>query len=386
MAETLLSIAEARQIVLDSVHPLATEHVPVRRALGRGLIEDVCAAGDVPPFDNSAMDVGESRAGAPALSGPNSGEALRISTGAVVPPGELGVVPIEQVTESADGWVVLADQTDVGRNVRRAGEDMRRGAVVLRAGSRLGPAELGVAVAAGRAQLACARAPRVAIVCSGDELREPGAVLGPGEIHNSNAVTLEALTEQAGAQPSVATHVRDDLASTRAVLHEVLARSDVVIVSGGVSVGPHDHIKPALQDLGVRERFWRVALRPGKPTWFGDTDRTLVFGLPGNPVSVMVTFLLFVRPALHALQGLDAHLDQRPATLTEELPRQLHRDEAVRVSLRDSNQGLLAVPTGPQGSHQLSSMLGADALLIVRAGSEPLAAGSRVTVERIHQR
>ena len=390
----LLSIDDARATVLGAVGALPTEEVPVGEALHRVLAEDVAAASDVPSFDNSAMDgfivtpgpagrrlrvVAESRAGAPAERPPGDGEAVRVSTGAVVPAGAGGVVPVEQVAES-DGAIETRAETAEGQHVRRPGEDVRAGATVLRAGTRLGAAELGIAVVAGRATLTCARRPRVAILATGDELRPPGEPLGPGEINESNGITLGALVSTAHGDVVERAVVKDDPGATREAIAAALGRSDVLILSGGVSVGPHDHVKPALDALGVEERFWRVALRPGKPTWFGTHGETLVFGLPGNPVSAMVTFLLFVRPALAALQGADPAITRIAAPLTEPVPRNPGRDEAVRVSLDADGR---ATPTGPQGSHQLSSMVGADGLAIVTAGKGEAAAGERVSVELI---
>ena len=388
----LLSIEDARAAVLAEASPLGAEDVPVAEAAGRVLAQDVSAAGDVPPFDNSAMDgfavaagpagrrlqvTGESRAGAPATAPPADGEALRVSTGAVLPPGTEAIVPVEEVTEE-DGHVVLAADAVLARHVRRAGEDMRAGSTVLEAGTRLGAAEIGVAVVAGHATLRVARRPRLAIVATGVELKPPGTPLGPGQIHDSNGLTLAALARDAGAEVVTRGGVGDDRDATERVLGEALAGADVVVVSGGVSVGPHDHVKPALEALGVRERFWRVALRPGKPTWFGTRDGTLVFGLPGNPVSSMVTFLLFARPALARLQGADPTAARITATLTTSIARNPGRDEAVRVRLDDERR---ATPTGPQGSHQLTSMLRADGLALVRAGEGELAAGDPVEVE-----
>jgi molybdopterin molybdotransferase len=389
----LLSIDEAREAVLDAVAPLPAEDVAVDDALDRVLAEDVVAANDVPPFANSAMDgfvvpagpagrelaiVGESRAGAPAARGPGDGEAIRVSTGAAVPggDGELGVVPVEQTSE-ADGRVAVEADVAAGQHVRDAGEDIAGGQAVLRSGAVLGPAELGLAVVAGRARLRCAKRPRVALLITGDELRDPGSPLGPGEIHESNGTTLAALARRAGAEVVHKARVEDDRAATERAVAAALERADVLILSGGVSVGPHDHVKPALEANGVAERFWRVALRPGKPTWFGTTEKALVFGLPGNPVSAMVTFLLFVRPALAKLQGADPRARRVKAALREAVPRNPGRDEAVRVTLSEDG----ATPTGPQGSHQLTSMLNADGLAIVTAGEGTAANGETVEVE-----
>ncbi len=303
---------------------------------------------------------------------------MRISTGAALPEGADAIVPVEAADDDGD---VVTPREDVGagNHVRGPGDDLRRGETVLRAGTTLGAAELGIAVEAGRAALRCARAPRVAVLATGDELVPPGGALGPGQLHNSNAVTLGALVRGAGGVLLEGGAVPDDAQVTRAAVRAALDSCDVLLLTGGVSVGPHDHVKPALVDNGVEEVFWRVALRPGKPLWFGRRGRQLVFGLPGNPVSAFVTFLLFARPALSVLQGRDGRPQRGRAVLGAPVRRQRSREDCVRVRLDDGR----ALPTGPQGSHQLSSMLGADALAIVPRGEGDLAAGTEVVIERI---
>jgi len=388
MAAPLLNIEDARERVLQATAPLASEDVAVGEALGRVLAEDLRAAHDVPGFANSAMDgfavrsgaagrelvvVGESRAGRPAHLPLAEGEAIRISTGAMLPDGADAVLQQELVADHGER-ITLQEEVEPGRNVREPGEDLRAGDEVLTAGTRLGPASLGVAVNAGRASLLCAPRPRVAVLATGDELRPAGAPLGPGQVHDSNRVTLTALARRDGAQVVLAHDVPDNAGATREAIAEALDAADVVLLSGGVSVGPHDHVKPALAALGVEERFWRVALRPGKPTWFGVRDGTLVFGLPGNPVSAMVTFLLFARPALAALQGAEP-LAGGCAVLGEEIRCHPDRDECVRVRLEHGR----AFATGPQGSHVLRSMALADGLVVIPRGEgRSLAAGTEV--------
>jgi molybdopterin molybdotransferase len=391
----LISIDEARARVLDAVRPLAAEDVLLAEALGRVLAEDVESPIDVPPFDSSAMDgyavvagpeaehevVDESRAGRPAEATVEPGKAIRISTGAAVPEGATAVVPVERSTShDMDGSVVVG-ASGPGDNIRRAGEDVQAGTVVLSAGTSLGPAELGVAASVGRGSLRCARRPRAAVLVTGDELTEPGRPLGPGAIYSSNGPALVAQAERAGVLVTAHETVPDQPAGTREALARAIGSCDVVVVSGGVSVGPHDHVKPALAELGVEERFWGVSLRPGKPTWFGTRGDTLVFGLPGNPVSAMVGFHLFVRPALAAMQGADPSAPRASATLEEPVPRHPRREQAVRVHLETAADGWRARPTGPQGSHMLTSMLGASALARIAPGTGEVPAGARVEVE-----
>ena len=395
--ERVLSIAAARAAVLEACQSPAGEEVALEKALGRALAEDVVAAGDVPPFAGSAMDgfavrageagrrlriVGESRAGHPATASVEEGTAIRISTGAAVPEGATGIARVED-TEESNGDVVLHAAVRHGQNVREPGEDFPAGIRVLPAGTELGPAELGVAAGAGRAAVVCARRPRVAVLATGDELVALGRPLGPGQLHDSNALTLAALVAAAGGEVVARRTVPDRRAATAAALDDALAAADLVVVSGGVSVGPHDHVKPALLQLGVRERFWRVALQPGRPTWFGARGEVLVLGLPGNPVSAMVTFLLFARPALRALQGLPPLLPREPARLGVAVARLAQRAQALRVRHEPTPVGLRAVPTGPQSSHILTSMVGAGALAFVPPGDGQLAAGDPVEIERL---
>jgi molybdopterin molybdotransferase len=394
VADDLIDIATARALVLDAVRPLPAERVHLSDALDRVLGEDVDSPGDLPPFDSSALDgyvvgdtaggdlpiVGESRAGAPTDQALGAGQAMRISTGAALPAGGVAVVPVER-SESHNGRVVLPPSAD-GANIRRAGEDVRSGERVVSAGSDLGPAELGALAALGRADVVVGAMPGVAVLTTGDELIEPGdRPLLPGQIRNSNAYSLGAQARRAGARIVMREIVPDDLNATIHMLRRALDQADVVVVSGGVSVGPHDHVKAALAELGVEERFWRVALKPGKPTWFGTRGDQCVFGLPGNPVSAIVTFHLFARPALRRLAGGDAHDTRTRAFLAVPVEREPGRDQVLRCRLEARPDGWHVSPTKAQGSHVLTSMLGAEALALIPRGEGRIDAGEPVDIE-----
>jgi molybdopterin molybdotransferase len=399
----LIAVEDAREIILAEASPLSLEQVPLSEAHGRVLADAVVATQPVPPFDNSAMDgfavrsadtggasaeepvelglVGESRAAAPAPTSVSAGQAVAISTGAVLPSGADAIVPIEEA-RARDGVIEVLVEAASGRFVRRGGDDIAAGEPLLAAGTRIGPAELGVLASIGITKIACASRPRVALLITGDELAEPGAPLAPGQIHDSNAFTLGALIELAGAELVATGHVGDDLDSIRAVLGGG-PEADLILISGGVSVGEHDHVREALAALGIRQLFWGVALRPGRPTWFGaQPGGPLVFGLPGNPVSVMVCFTLLVRPALLAMQGEDPHPRRASAVLDREYPKQPGRAHAVRCTLELREDGWHARPTRPeQASHVLTSMLGAEALAMIPAAAGTVAAGERVEIE-----
>jgi molybdopterin molybdotransferase len=400
MPAPLITIAEARALILARVQPLGTETVALEQALGRVLAADLTAAGDVPSFPSSAMDgyaimagasgrtlavVGESRAGTPSERTVAAGEAIRISTGAAVPAGATAVIPQEHVRVLDERTIETEGASAAGEHIRMPGEDIRAGSTVLSAGAVLGAAALGAAAAAGAGEVVAARRPRVAVLCTGDELRAPGEPLGPGEIHNSNAPMLTALATRAGAITAAARRIPDDRVATERGIGDALQSSDVVIISGGVSVGPHDHVKSVLSELGVDEVFWSVSLQPGKPTWFGVREGgALVFGLPGNPVSAVVTFSLFVAPALAALLGGPSPEPPRAsALLGVDVARNPRRDQMIRVRLTDEGDGVRAYPNRGQGSHILTSLLGADALALIPTGEGQLPAGATVALHAL---
>lgn len=393
----LLSIEQALARVLARARPLEAERVPVAETAGRVLAEDVQAPVDLPPFASSAMDgyalraedtpgrlpiVFRVAAGLPAERPLEAGEAMAIATGGAVPVGADAVVPIERVVE-ADNNLVVEAKVVPGANVRSAGGDVRSGDIVLRAGTRLGPAQVGALAAAGVAEAAVARRPAVVVLSTGTELRAPGESLGPGQIYESNSGMLASALASAGAVVERMRPVPDEEAEHRRALERGL-QADVLVSSGGVSVGPHDLVRRILTQLGVEEDFWGVAVRPGKPLAFGSRDRTLVFGLPGNPVSSLVAVELFVRPALLALQGAQ---DPRPpyelARLSVALRRNPARDELVRARTTRDDEGTLLEPVTGQESHMIVRAAGADALVLVPAGNGELAAGEHARFLRL---
>ena len=389
----LPKIDEALVLVLARASPLPAEDVPVTRAAGRVLAEPAVARTDLPPFDSSAMDgfavraadtpgrltvVGQSAAGSPAGRELAAGEAIGISTGAVGPTGADSVVPVERTSGDVEVGRVAP-----GDNVRPRGGDVRAGAVVAAAGSVLTPGRVGAIAAVGTASLRCARRPRVCVLATGSELRPPGEELAPGEIYESNSVLLGAQLASTGADVTVLDPVGDDETATRAALERGL-EADVLVTSGGVSVGPHDLVRAALAELGAEEVFWRVAVKPGKPIAFAVRGSTLVFGLPGNPVSSLVDFELFVRPALLALQGAavpgPAYL---PGRLGAPLRRNEQRDELVRARTRVERDAVVLEPLRGQESHMIVRSAAASALVLVPRGVGAVPEGAPVRYLRI---
>ena len=380
---------EARALLLERLSPLPAELLALTSALsGRVVAADVRATHDLPPFDNSAMDGYAVRADEtgdelPIAGGSFAGDdpvrlepgtAMTIATGAPLPEGADAIVPVELARVNGER-VSFERAAAVGDHVRRQGTDVAANSVVVSAGSSLRPLALAAIATGGVAELSCYRAPRVAVVVTGDELVAPGEPLRHGQIHESNSVLIAARCEQAGAQIVAIERVRDDADATRETLARALEEADVVVTSGGVSVGTRDHVKPALAALGVEQLFWRLAVQPGRPTWCGLRDGKVVVGLPGNPLSVMVGLELLLLPALRRLAGA---ADAGPRTFRLPLTDSLRQDpQRLRIRpVRVVDGG--AEPLGADLSHQLARAAIADALALVPTGSGELAAGSPV--------
>jgi molybdopterin molybdotransferase len=388
----LLSIDEALELVQAHVQPLPAEEVRLDHAYGRYIAQELRAAIDLPPFTSSAMDgyavraqdtpgvlavVGESSAGSPYRGQLGPGQAVAISTGAVVPEQADAVVPIEDVS-GTQGQIDIAAAVARDAFVRDRGSDIERGDLILDAGTRLGSAQIGAAAAVGLASVLCRRRPTVAVLTTGTELRQPGEELAPGQIYDANGPMMRAALLTSGAGVEHIPAAADTAEAHRAALTRALEH-DVVISSGGVSVGPHDLVRSVGEELGVKEVFWRIALRPGKPLAFGVRDSTLVFGLPGNPVSSLVCFELFVRPALLALQGATS---VTPAWISGKLgaavERNPTRDDLIRVRLETVDGARVLLPVHGQQSHQIAITAQADALARIPMGTGELPAGTEV--------
>jgi molybdopterin molybdotransferase len=389
-----ISIEEAQRLVLERVKPLGAERVPIERAFGRVLALPAAAACDLPPFPSSAMDgfavrstdtasaparlaiVGQIAAGSPADRALGPGEAMSISTGGVVPTGADAVVPIEHVTQT-DGAVELSMDVKPGAHVRERGGDISAGSTVLGAGTLLGAAQVGALAAAGVAEVQCAKRPRAGILVTGSELRNPGDELAPGQIYESNGVMLAAQLTSAGAVPAQLGVVADTESEHRTTMERALLGFDMLVTTGGASVGPHDLVRKVQGELRVEEVFWGVAMKPGRPVAFGMRRGHPVFNIPGNPVSALVCFELLVRPAVRALQGAADPLPlYERGTLALSVSRNGERDEFVRARTEHANGDISLHPLRSQESHMIVSAAQADALVLVPRGSGELIAGS----------
>jgi molybdopterin molybdotransferase len=398
----MLSVAEARARVLSGVGVLEGVERPVREAYGLVAARDLAAPHALPRFANSAMDgfavravdvagaseadpkslrlVGEVRAGDPGDLEISSKEAARIMTGAPLPRGADAIVPVE-VTEERDRRVLIRVPSHEAQHVRPAGDDVDEGAIVVRAGSKLGAGELAILASLGISPVPVHRRPLVAVITSGDELVDPEQPVRPGEIRDSNSVALAALVHEAGAELMPGGRVEDRREAVIYALERAAEEGDLVISSGGVSVGRYDFVKDAVVKLG-RIDAWKVAMQPGKPVVVGEVRGVPFLGLPGNPVSIHVGFEQFVRPAIRKLSGCSELL--RPtliATLTERVTKRPGRLHFVRIRLSETDGRWRATPTGPQGSHIQSSLVGAHGVARFYEDETVLEAGSEVTVE-----
>ena len=396
----MLEVEEAQTRIMAALRPLPSESIALNEANGLFVAEDITAPISLPPFDNSAMDgyavrsadvtkaradapvrlkrIGNVAAGASFASEVASGSCVRVFTGSPLPPGADAVV-MQEDTCATDEIVEVLDAAKPFENVRLAGEDIKAGATIVRAGQRLTAGRLALLGAMGIERLTTARRPSLGILSTGNELIGAGAPLGPGQIYESNRAVLASLVRQSGGHPRVFPLVRDTREATQRALETAFAECDAVITSGGVSVGEHDYVKPALELLGGTMEFWKVNVKPGKPFVLGRYRDKLLFGLPGNPVSAFVTFLLLARPAILKMQGAaDFKLTEHPAVLAEGFRNAGERRHFMRVMV-DAKGDVRSA--GAQASHMLSSLASANALLEVPPNANwPM--GRRVQVLR----
>ena len=398
----MITADEALALVMARVKRLPPETVGVEEAAGRVLAGDVTADEDLPPFDNSAMDgyavraadlAGASeaspvelaaretiRAGDFPKASVGAGEAARIMTGAPVPPGADSVVMVERTRPGGPGRVAFLHAPRLGDHIRRAGEDVKRGTKVLSDGASLRPYEVALLAGQGRTGVEVTRRPRIAVMATGDELAPAGGPLAPGMIRNSNGPALVSALRRRGLAVTDGGIVPDDREAIRRKIDELLSAADVLVVSGGVSVGDFDFCKAALEDAGVSEVFWKVAIKPGKPLFFGMKGDKLVFGLPGNPVSVLVCLDEFVRPALEALEGKKGghsgfHLT---GTVVNDYPKETDRRRYLFCEVTREGASFLVRVIRPQGAAMVGMACKANALAVHPAGGPPLHKGDTV--------
>jgi molybdopterin molybdotransferase len=388
----MISEANARTKILEAVGPLPPRKMSILEALNRFAAEDCFAHLPLPMFDNSAMDgyaviasdckrgarlrvVGDQPAGVDRKLRVATGQAVRIFTGAPIPTGADAVVMQEDVTRNGDEIVVAAD-VDPGEFIRKRGCDLGEGQKILTKGDRITASKLGLLASQGFDEVPVGSDVRAGIVSTGDELAKPGKKLQPGQIYDSNSILLRALLEQCGAVVSMSEHCHDDASSLEKVFRAA-TKNEILIVTGGVSVGEHDLVQETLRRIGAKIDIWRVAIKPGKPFLFGQLGSCFVFGLPGNPVSAFVTFLEFVRPAILKMMGsADVDLPRVPARLAVDLENASERAHYIRGKLEGGN----FTPIGRQESHALFGLSQANALLRVEVG-ESCKAGKVIEVQ-----
>lgn len=400
-APRLTSVEEARRIVLEQATTLGPERVRLEDGVGRVLAQDLVANTDLPPFDNSAMDgyairsadtagasrerpitlrlVGEVAAGE-VLDRPISrGEAVKIMTGAPLPPGADSVVALEEARVRR-GLVEILTDIALGRHVRNAGEDIKVGDVALAAGTRIQLQHVGLLASLGYAEVPVFRVPSIAVLATGSELIEIGEALAPGKIRNSNSLTLLTLLRGLGLRAVDLGVVTDDRALIRQRLEEAAAHN-VILISGGVSVGQHDLVKTVLREMGMEALFWRVNMKPGKPLLFGHLRNSVIFGLPGNPISCVVCFLEFIAPYVRKVTGEDDPTNGLVhARLTQPLRKKEPKTLLLTAQLREEAGTLAVTPTPQQGSGMLNSLAQANAFIVVPEDIMELEAGSLVEV------
>ncbi len=393
--------ADALQSILECTLEKGREKIRLDKTLGRTLAEDIVAPANLPPFDNSAMDgyaivssdsakgerilpvVGESSAGTVFGRRLEAGGAVRVMTGGKIPEGADTVVPLEDARVLEDGHVGIAFPVRHGAHIRRTGEDVREGETILHAGDLIRPPHLGILASLGFAKVRVRRRPRVNILATGDELVGVDEAPGDGQIRNSTSFALAGHVRESGGIPHFCGIVPDRRTLIKKAIRKAL-NADVVLVTGGVSVGKYDYVKEVFSELGISTRFWKLNIKPGKPLLFGTCDDVLVFGLPGNPVSTSVTFLEFVRPALWKMEGRGVLLPFRcPAVLDEAYAKSDGKRHYLRGTARLEGGSLHVTLTRSQSSGAMSTLTRGNCLVIVPEEVGRLSAGDAVEIEML---
>lgn len=398
----MISYSEAQAIILDQVRPISIEMRPLEKARNLYLAKNVCAPFPIPRFDHSAVDgyaikasdvssahnenpvslkvIGTVKTGDVALETLSSGTAIRIFTGAMIPPGANTVVMVEDVLLAND-TIQVSSPINTDKNIRRTGEEFAKDSICLSRSTKLTPAAIGLAATLGLSHVSVYQKPRVSLVITGSELVEPGVPLSDAQIYDSNRFALTAALAELGIECILTQSIRDDEKALRLCLEQALREADVVITSGGASVGDVDYVKPALREMGATIHFDKVAIKPGKPTVFATLADKLILGLPGNPVSALVTFLLFVKPTLQKMMGrsIEAHGVQF-ATLDGTLTKRTPRTEFVRAKTTVNNDVTVVTPCSGQESHMLGGLVTADSLIIFDGEPRTLGDQSQVKV------
>ncbi|MFN0159157.1 MAG: gephyrin-like molybdotransferase Glp [Bacteroidota bacterium] len=394
----MISAEDALHIILDVTPRMDVKKISLLKADGRILAEDIVARHPLPPFDNSSMDgyavatksgggapvilrvIGEASAGNPFDGRVDESDAVRVMTGGVIPQGTSSVVPIEQVTTLSEDRIEIREAIHHGANIRKTGEDIQAGERVLQMGTRIGPAQTGILAALGMGKVHVFKQPAINILATGNELVDVEDELHDGQIRNSTSYALASYVKEAGGTPRLCGTVADKRKRIRKAIGEVLD-CDILLITGGVSVGDYDHVKQALEELGAERRFWRVNIKPGKPLVFATFGKTLIFGLPGNPVSTTVTFLEFIRPAINKMTGREPVL---PELVQARIEHDFEKHDKKRHFLRGIAtivQGTLVVrTTGTQSSGALSSMSRANCFIVIPESVTEVKRGEMVQV------
>ena len=395
----MLSFDDALQCILDHTAVSPVQHVPLLESLGSVLAEPLISPFDMPRFDNSAMDgygvklgdllnasqstpakltvTGTLQAGSDQLPELQKGTAIKIMTGAPVPPSVDAVV-MKEFCETKNGHVLVKCTAEASENIRKKGEEFSHGQQILPAGTPITPAVIGLLATLGYAQVPVHTQPRIGIIATGNELVEPGKPLKNGQIYDSNRYALEAACRNLGINQITTACAKDDVDSLRKTIGKMLQQTDALITLGGVSVGDYDFVKDVLEHLGVETKFWKINIKPGKPVLFGITaDRKPVFGLPGNPVSALVTFHLFVRPALLKMGG---HPHPKPKTQPATLLKKLRQKPGRRTFVRGILDQTGVTPTEGQDSHMMLGLAKANALIVFPEDQSELPEGGTVQI------